>query len=166
MDVQNQVDAIYTNLNNIPTTKSAQQLQSGIVVINNATGDIVALAGGVGEKTDFFAYNKATQAKLQTGSVQKPLSVYAPAFEKGGLSPATVIPDLPLTYDGGAWPKNDSRVYNYSRTIFQGIVSSINAVSANTLSRIGADTGFSFAKYNFQQNYLVDSYVLQRHANV
>ena len=159
MDVQNQVDAIYTNLNNIPTTKSAQQLQSGIVVINNATGDIVALAGGVGEKTDFFAYNKATQAKLQTGSVQKPLSVYAPAFEKGGLSPATVIPDLPLTYDGGAWPKNDSRVYNYSRTIFQGIVSSINAISANTLSRIGADTGFSFAKYNFQQNYLVDSYV-------
>lgn len=38
-------------------------------------------------------------------------------------------------------------------------MSSINAVSANTLSRIGADTGFSFAKYNFQQNYLVDSYV-------
>lgn len=159
LDVQNQVDAIYTDLNNIPTTRSTQQLQSGIVVIDNSTGDIVALAGGVGEKSDFFAYNKATQAKLQTGSSQKPLSVYAPAFEKGGFSPATVIKDMPLTYNGGAWPKNDSRVYGYSKTIYQGIVSSINAVAANTLNQIGTDYSFSFAKYNFGQNYLVDSYV-------
>ena len=159
MDIQNQVDAIYTDLKNIPTTRSAQQLQSGIVVIDNSTGDIVALAGGVGEKTDFFAYNKATQAKLQTGSAEKPLSVYAPAFEKGGFSPATVIKDLPLTYDGGAFPKNDSRVYSYSKTIFQGVVSSVNAIAANTLNQIGTDYSFSFAKYNFGQNYLVDRYI-------
>lgn len=159
MEIQNQVDAIYTNLNNIPTTRSAQQLQSAIVVIDNSTGDIVALAGGVGDKNDFFAYNRATQARLQTGSSEKPLSVYAPAFEKGGISPATVISDLPLTYNGGAFPKNDSRVYNYSRTIFQGVVSSINAVAANTLNMIGTDYSFSFAKYNFGQNYLVDRYV-------
>ena len=159
LDVQNQVDAIYTDLNNIPTTRSTQQLQSGIVVIDNSTGDIVALAGGVGEKTDFFAYNKATQAKLQTGSSQKPLSVYAPAFEKGGYSPATVIRDMPLSYDGGAFPKNDSRVYSYARTIFSGIVSSVNTIAANTLNQIGTDYSFSFAKYNFGQNYLVDRYV-------
>lgn len=159
LDVQNQVDAIYTDLNNIPTTRSTQQLQSGIVVIDNSTGDIVALAGGVGEKTDFFAYNKATQAKLQTGSSQKLLSVYAPAFEKGGYSPATVIRDMPLSYDGGAFPKNDSRVYSYARTIFSGIVSSVNTIAANTLNQIGTDYSFSFAKYNFGQNYLVDRYV-------
>lgn len=159
LDVQNQVDAIYTDLNNIPTTRSTQQLQSGIVVIDNSTGDIVALAGGVGEKTDFFAYNKATQAKLQTGSSEKPLSVYAPAFEKGGYSPATVIRDMPLSYDGGAFPKNDSRVYSYARTIFSGIVSSVNTIAANTLNQIGTDYSFTFAKYNFGQNYLVDRYV-------
>ena len=159
LDIQNQVDAIYTDLNNIPTTRSTQQLQSAIVVIDNSTGDIVALAGGVGEKSDFFAYNKATQAKLQTGSSEKPLSVYAPAFEKGGYSPATVIRDMPLSYDGGAFPKNDSRVYSYSKTIFQGIVSSVNTIAANTLNQIGTDYSFSFAKYNFGQNYLVDRYV-------
>lgn len=159
MDVQNQVDAIYTDLNNIPTTRSTQQLQSGIVIIDNSTGDIVALSGGVGEKNDFFAYNKATQAKLQTGSSEKPLSVYAPAFEKGGFSPATVVKDMPLTYDGGAFPKNDSRVYSYSKTIFNGIVSSVNTIAANTLNQIGTDYSYSFAKYNFGQNYLVDRYV-------
>ena len=161
MDVQNQVDAIYTDLEKIPTTRSTQQLQSGIVVIDNSTGDVVALSGGVGEKTDFFAYNKATQAKLQTGSSQKPISVYAPAFEKGGFSPATVIKDMPLQYiDDVPFPRNDSRKYNYSRTIFSGIVSSVNAISANTLDAIGTSYGYSFAKYNFGQNSLTDSYAL------
>ena len=46
MDVQKQVDAVYTDLSNIPTTRSEQQLQSAIVVINNETGDVVALSGG------------------------------------------------------------------------------------------------------------------------
>lgn len=161
MDVQNQVDTVYTDLSKIPTTRSTQQLQSGIVVIDNRTGDIVALAGGVGEKTDFLAYNKATQAKLQTGSSQKPISVYAPAFEKGGISPATVFKDLPLYYENGApYPKNDSREYGYSRTVFSGIVSSVNTISARTLKEIGEQYGYSFAKYNFGQNNLRESYPL------
>ena len=158
MDVQKTVDSVYTNLDNIPKTTSKQQLQSAIVVIDNRTGDVVALSGGVGEKDTFFAYNKATQARLQTGSSQKPLSVYAPGFESGKISPATVIKDLPVSYSGGAWPKNDTRQYNYSRTIFSGIVSSVNAVSARTLGIIGADYGFDFAKYNFGQKGLVEKY--------
>lgn len=161
MDVQRQVDAVYTDLSNIPTTRSEQQLQSAIVVINNETGDVVALSGGVGEKTTFLAYNKATQAKLQTGSSQKPISVYAPAFESGKVTPASVMKDLPMTYiDGNNWPKNDNRQYQYARTVYQGIVSSVNTVSARTLDTIGADYGYSFAKYNFGQSSLTDNYPL------
>lgn len=160
MDVQKQVDAIYTDLSNIPTTSSTQQLQSAIVVIDNSTGDIVALSGGVGEKTDFLAYNKATQAKLQTGSAQKPISVYAPAFEKGTVSPLTVFKDLPISYDGGAFPKNDSRTYSYARTVFSGIVSSVNTISVRTLADIGYDYGYTFAKYNFGQESLTENYAL------
>ena len=158
MDVQNAVDNIYTDLSKIPTTRSTQQLQSAIVVIDNSTGDVVALSGGVGEKTDFLAYNKATQARLQTGSSQKPLSVYAPAFESGAASPATVVKDLPVTYNGGAWPKNDNRKYSYSRTVFSGIVSSVNAVAVRTLDMTGYDYAFSFAKYNLGLNGLVEQY--------
>ena len=158
MDVQKQVDAIYGNLDNIPGTNSNQQLQSAIVVIDNTTGDVVALAGGVGEKDTFMGYNRATQAKLQTGSAQKPVSVYAPAFESGKVTPATVFKDLPVTYDGGNWPKNDNRQYQYARTVYQGIVSSVNTISVRTLNEIGAEYGFSFAKYNFGQSHLVEEY--------
>ena len=158
MDVQNQVDKIYTDLNEIPTTRSTQQLQSAIVVIDNSTGDVVALSGGVGEKTDFFAYNKATQAKLQTGSSMKPISVYAPAFETGDISPATVIMDLPYSYNGGAFPRNDNRVYNYSRTILSGIIRSVNTIAVGTLDEIGTQYSYDFAKNKFGLSYLTDSY--------
>ena len=159
MDVQKQVDEVYQNLDNIPKTNSNQQLQSAIVVIDNRTGDVVALAGGVGEKTAFLGYHRATQAKLQTGSSMKPIAVYAPAFESGKVTPATVMMDLPYSYDGGTnWPKNDNRKYQYSRTVYQGIVSSVNAISVNTLDTIGTEYGYSFAKYNFGLEHLVESY--------
>ncbi|MGM9588961.1 MAG: transglycosylase domain-containing protein [Faecousia sp.] len=162
MKVQQQVDAIYSDLSNIPKTTSQQQLQSAIVVIDNDTGDVVALSGGVGEKDTFYAYNKATQAKLQTGSAQKPVSVYAPAFEMGDVSPATVFKDLPVYYaDGKGWPKNDNRQYQYARTVFQGIMNSVNTISVRTLDSIGYDYAYSFAKYNLGQSHLVESYPLE-----
>jgi len=159
MDVQRQVDAIYTDLSNIPKAwNTEQQLQSAIVVVDNRTGDVVALSGGVGEKDTFMSYNRATQAKLQTGSAQKPISVYAPAFESGNVSPATVFKDLPVSYVDGHWPKNDNRQYQYARTVYQGIVSSINTVSVRTLDYIGHEYGYSFAKYNLGLNHLVERY--------
>ena len=158
MKVQNAIDNVYTDLSQIPTTRSKQQLQSGIVVIDNRTGDIVGLAGGVGPKTEHDGWNIATDSKLQTGSAQKPLSVYAPAFEAGVISPATVVPDLPVSYSGGAYPKNDSRTYSYSRTIFSGITSSINTISVRTLRMIGYDYSYRFSKDKLGLSTLTDHY--------
>ena len=146
MKVQNQVDKIYQNLKKIPNTKSAQQLQSAIVIVDNTTGDIVAMAGGVGTNKEHFGFNRATQAKLQSGSSIKPLTVYAPGFQQGTISPATVIKDLPYQYKNGPWPKNDNRTYSYTRTIYSGITSSVNAVAANTLKKIGDTYAFNFGK--------------------
>ena len=156
MNVQNQVDKIYKDLDNIPDTRSAQQLQSAIVVINNKTGDIVAMAGGVGDDKVHFGFNRATQSMLQSGSSIKPLTIYAPGFEQGTITPATVIKDLPISYDDGAWPRNDTRRYSYSRTIFSGLEDSVNAVAANTLKKIGAGYGYEFAKDKFGLSTLVD----------
>ena len=158
-DVQDQVDVIYENLNNIPDTRSGQQLQSAMVVIDNSTGDIVALAGGVGEKEGYLDWSRATQSTLQSGSSIKPLTVYAPGFEAGAITPATVIKDLPVSYSNGPYPLNDNRSYSYSRTIYSGVVSSVNAVCAQTLMKIGMEYSFKFAKEKFRLSTLVDSYV-------
>lgn len=161
MKVQTQLDAIYTDLSAIPATRGGQQLQSAMVIVDNRSGDIVAMVGGVGEKEGFDDWNRATDANLQSGSSIKPLAVYAPGFESGSITPATVIPDMPLDYDTtteGAYPKNDTRTYSYSRTVFSGVVNSVNAVAANTLRRIGEGYSFSFAKDNFGLTTLVESY--------
>ena len=143
------VDKIYKNLKEIPSPRSAQQMQSAIVIIDNETGDIVAMAGGVGDDKEHFGLNRATQSRLQSGSSIKPLAIYAPGFEKGTISPATVITDLPLHYRGGAWPRNDNSKYNYSYTIYRGITKSVNAVAANTLMKIGEEYSYEFAKETF-----------------
>ncbi len=156
--VQAQVDKIYTDLSQIPKTRGSQQLESGIVIIDNKTGDIVAMAGGVGEKTVHDAFNCATDAKRQSGSSIKPLTVYAPAFEMGVVSPATVISDLPFTYfNKTAWPQNVNKTYGFSQTVFTGITQSVNTVAVNTLDLIGCSYSFSFARDKFGLSTLVES---------
>ena len=156
-DVQAQVDKIYTNLENIPKTSSTQQLQSAIVVIDNKTGDVVAVAGAVGEKEDFDAFSYATDQGLQTGSVMKPLTVYAPAFEMGVISPATVVKDLPFSYDDGKFPLNDTRTYQIATTVLNGVYSSINTTAVHVLDMIGREYSFDFAKNKFGLNGLLES---------
>ena len=158
MDAQTQIDKIYTDLSQIPTTSSKAQLQSGIVVINNATGDIVGLSGGVGEKIEHDGWNRAVDAKLQTGSAQKPVSVYAPAFESGTVSPATPIKDMPITYAGGNFPKNDNRRYDLWRNVLTGIRSSVNTISIGTLQKVGFEYAFTFAQDGLGLQHLVREY--------
>ena len=154
MDIQNIVDSVYMNEDNIPATYGGQELQSGIVIKDNLTGDIVAMSGGFGAKEGFDDFNRATDAERQTGSSMKPLTVYAPAFESGTVSPATMVPDLPYTYSIGAYPLNDTRVYNYRSTIFNGVVNSVNAVAMHTLAWTGTDYAFNFGRDMLNLNLL------------
>ena len=160
MEVQQALDDVYTDLSKIPTTQSNQQLLSAMVIVDNRTGDIVAMAGNVGKKDTFFGISYATDAKLQTGSTQKPLSVYAPAFEAGVITPASVVSDMPLYYsDGTPFPRNDNRRYEYARSVYAGIMRSVNAISVNTLEELGLQNSYDFAKEKFRLEGLTDSYV-------
>ena len=162
-EVQALVDEIYTDLSQVPKTKSASQLLSAIVVIDNRTGDIVAVAGSVGEKTKYDATNHATEDDpKQTGSAMKPVAVYGPAFESGLISPVTCLPDLPLHYDGGTrFPNNVNRKYNIGNTVYDGIVQSNNTISVHTLQEIGLEYAFNFASEKFRIDGLVREQVTE-----
>jgi len=159
MDVQNAVDNVYQDLSKIPTAQSLQQLQSGIVVIDNKTGDIIAISGGVGNEKGFDDFNRATDANLQPGSSIKPLTVYGPAFENGVITPATVIKDLPLYYTNNRpFPYNADKVYDYSSTVHEAIATSINTTSVRVLDKLGLTVSYNFAKDKFGLSKLVDRY--------
>ena len=157
-DVQQQVEEIYCNMANVPTVRGGQDIQSAIVVIDNRTGDIVGLAGGTGEKREWYGLDRSS-AERQSGSSIKPISVYGPAFEMGVINPASVVTDLPLNYDDGNFPRNDNWKYNYSRTILSAVTSSVNAVCAWTLDMIGTDYSYDFAKNKFGLSTMIEEYV-------
>ena len=148
--VQAQVDRVYEDISNIPKTASAQQLESAIVITDNATGDIVALAGGVGEKSGSLVFNNATQAYLQPGSTIKPITAYAPALESGAITPITVYDDTPHQFTNEyAWPKNSDSVYHGLTSVNNAMCLSLNTVAVKVVAQLGIDHCFRFAEERF-----------------
>jgi len=149
------IDRVYENPDNVPDTVSTQQLQSAVVLIDNETGDIIAMSGGVGEKTNSLSLNRATQSKLPTGSSIKPISVYAPALDAGVITPATVFDDSPF-YEDSSWPQNDSRTYSGHCLVQRGVTSSLNTISVRTLNALGLENSYNFLTQKMGITTLVD----------
>ncbi len=149
VNVQNNIDAIYTDLEAIPNTwGSDQQLQSAIVVMDPYDGRILGLSGGVGEKTINFGLNRATGTKRPPGSSIKPLSAYGPAIDLGLITPETTVMDSPnVVLNGIDWlPANDSRSYMGLVTIYTALQYSINTVAAQIVDILpqGPQTSYDY----------------------
>lgn len=154
IDAQNVVDNIYQDLSKIPQTDSWQQLQSGIVIIDNETGDIVAMCGGVGQKEGSLTLNRATQSRRQPGSSLKPIAVYSPAFDMGICTPASTYEDAP---DENGWPRNDGGGNSGNMTVNHGVCSSLNTISVKVLKDLGVENSFEYATEHFGLSTLVTS---------
>ena len=147
-DVQAAVDSIYTDSSNLNyISGNGQQLQSAITVIDNETGYVVALSGGMGEKTGSRNWNRATNTKRPPGSSIKPLSVYAPAIELGYITPNSTEVDSP--YEDG-WPVNASGKYQGTVSISKAVRESINTVAVKTLANyVTPQVSFEFMRDKF-----------------
>ena len=86
-----------------------EQPQSAAVILNNKTGGIAAVMGGRSYDAR-FCLNRAYMMKRSPGSTIKPIMVYAPAFEKGLLSPASILIDERKSFDGYS-PRNFNDKY-------------------------------------------------------
>ncbi|MCF0124047.1 MAG: PBP1A family penicillin-binding protein [Ruminiclostridium sp.] len=146
-DVQAAVDEIYNNRDNLNYTSSTGQLiQSAITIVDNETGDVVAMAGGVGQKTTSRGWNRATDTLRPPGSSIKPLSVYAPAIELGYITPSSTFVDSPVK-DG--WPVNATGQYQGTVSVAKAIRESINTVAVKVLDEVGPQTSYEFMRDKF-----------------
>ncbi len=154
LNVQEIIDEVYENVADMPRTTSAQQLQSAIVVVDNESGDIVGMAGGVGKKEGFLNLNRATQSQRQPGSSIKPLTVYAPALEYGVINSGSVYKDEP--YKDG-WPHNEGGgTSDKSMTVASGVAKSLNTIAVRVLADLTPEASFEFAKNKLNLYSLVD----------
>lgn len=155
LDVQALVDSVYGNAENLAVfSSSGQQLQSAIVIVD-PNGDIVALAGGVGEKEGDLIWSRATDSKRPPGSSFKPLSVYAPAIEAGLFTPVDTFDDAPFRLEGeNAWPTNSDGVYRGRISVFEAVQRSSNTVAVRALDLLSPEESYDFltTKLGFQDD--------------
>ncbi|MCL1853328.1 MAG: PBP1A family penicillin-binding protein [Peptococcaceae bacterium] len=127
--------------------KDGTQVQGAIVMLENATGNVVAMVGGREYPEDQqLCFNRATSAQRQPGSCAKPIIVYAPALEKGGFFAGSVLDDIPTTFPGNYKPKNSSGGYSGLITMRAAIRSSVNIYAVKLFQEAGPDYCYNFAK--------------------
>ena len=90
---------------NADGTLKNEHSQAGMAVIDYKTGNVVGVAGCLGEKTEARGWNRATQMTRQTGSSMKPLAAVAPALQEKVITAATVYDDNSTDF-GNYTPKN------------------------------------------------------------
>ena len=95
--------------------------QSAMVIIDNETGYVVGVVGGLGEKTESRGLNRATQSARQTGSSIKPLTSLVPGINEGIITAATIYDDSKTEFQNGKYSPKD---YNTPR----GLVSIREAI--------------------------------------
>ncbi|CAA6803533.1 MAG: Multimodular transpeptidase-transglycosylase (EC (EC [uncultured Campylobacterales bacterium] len=115
-------------------------LNGAMVVLENNTGEVLALVGGVDYKKS--AFNRATQSKRQPGSAFKPF-IYQYAINSG-YSSVSKIPDISRTFEAKINGKRKLwKPQNYGKTnkglisLEYALVHSRNLATINLVSEIG-----------------------------
>ncbi len=117
-------------------------LQSAVMVMDVATGEVRALVGGRNFRESRF--NRAVQAKRQAGSAFKPF-VYATALEQG-MSPATVVTNLddPVITAQGAWMPEEEHSNADSMTLRTALRTSSNRAAVQVLRTVGISKAVNY----------------------
>ena len=112
--------------------------QAAAVVLDNETGEVLAWVGS----PDFWSPNDGQTDMVvsarQPGSALKPF-LYALAFD-GGVTPATVLPDIPKAYataTGSYNPRNYDRRFRGPVRAREALASSYNVPAVELASRVG-----------------------------
>ena len=126
-NLQSQMNEVMVQDSSKYTRKSKQvegtTSQSAMVIIDNETGYVVGVVGGLGEKTESRGLNRATQSTRQTGSSIKPLTSLVPGINEGIITPATIYDDCATKFPGNYEPKD----YN----AFKGLISVRSAITTS-----------------------------------
>lgn len=118
----------YTSFNN--------SAKIGSIVLDNQNKSVIAFASNSG--LDLL------KTYRQPGSTIKPILVYAPAFESGKFSPASIVCDEPLNINGYQ-PENASKSYSGNVNIKTCIAKSLNIPAVKVLSNVGINSAKLYA---------------------
>ncbi len=144
--IQNLLENYYINLKN-KNICGLEGIKSSCIMIDSKTGDILAVVGDIGKKRENRIQNFATDTKRPSGSVIKPLSVYAPALDRGLITWSSIYSDTPIEQvNGRDWPQNANGNYLGDVDIEYALENSLNTVSVRVLREFGINNSFDFLR--------------------
>ena len=148
--IQNIMQEEYYNDKYIKTSKTTKDengnyvhSQSAMVIIDHTNGQVVGTMGGLGKDSLTSGQNRATQSTRQPGSSIKPISVIAPALEKGVVVASTVFDNSTTTFGGNFTPSSSTSGLT---TVRHGIEISSNIMQCKILSLLGVKNSIEFTK--------------------
>ncbi len=150
-DVQETLEEYYANTNHFPNAG----IQSAMAVTDVQTGAVVGLVGGIGEKPGSLTLNRANIPR-QPGSTFKPIGVYAPAMDRGLITPGSVFEDEAKRYEGWT-PRNYDFKYRGPVNVRRALRTSLNTTPVEILSQMGAQESFDFLTQDLGFTTLVKS---------
>ncbi len=113
----------------------ANRVRDGaVVVLDNATGEVLAYVGGVGLGSTAAQVDGAN-AMRQAGSTLKP-HLYAQVIEHGWLTAASILDDSPVQLDTASGlyvPKNYDRSFKGPVSVRHALAASLNVPAVRTL---------------------------------
>jgi penicillin-binding protein 1A len=125
------------------------EVQGALLAMDVKTGKVRAMVGG----RDFSKsqFDRATQAKRQTGSAIKPI-IYATAIDSG-MTPSTVILDtayvssMDLDPDEDLWrPRNYEGEFLGPTLLRNALIKSMNVITVKILKTIGPQAAIDYAR--------------------
>lgn len=130
-------------------------LEGALVALDNRTGEVLAMVGGYSFARSKF--NRATQALRQMGSTVKPF-LYTAAIDRG-LTPTTMLDDVPTTFDAGAGqppyaPGNYDRKFQGPMTLRHALEQSRNIPAVKVIDMLGPTQVAAYAaRFGFGQPF-------------
>ena len=134
------------------TLEQAPLVNGAVLAIDNKTGQIVAMVGGLSFERSKF--NRAIQAYRQMGSGFKPV-VYTAAIDRG-LTPSTILLDEPVSYPAGPGqppyaPHDYDGKFEGPITLRHALEESRNVPAVRTMEQIGPKHVVEYARlFGFQ----------------
>jgi len=123
------------------------EVEGALVTIDNQTGHLVAMVGG--SKFEYSnQFNRALNARIQPGSIFKPL-YFAAALDKKVITPATVLNDGTsiFTYSDGRppyTPINYGNKWNGDIRLRPALARSLNIPAIKVLEKLGFKDGINY----------------------
>lgn len=136
-DLQTETEQIIKN--NLATLADSNVTNAAVVVLENATGAVLAYVGSADFKDEAHSGQvDGVRALRQPGSALKPF-VYGLAFAQGKLTPASLLDDEDTFFRGGFRPRNYDENFHGAVSARVALANSYNIPAVKVAEQVGVE---------------------------